>query len=139
MASHVAVFIAGLAFALSLAGLATAGDAGQPLPIALTGANEVRARAIRTPPVRPITVSTRGRSGSASTSAGPMSMKCPRAPSRLRQRESSGPIAEPLLIGSFGGTDATSGWVRGVEPDPIKAIRKHPSAYYVNVHSTESP
>jgi hypothetical protein len=97
MGGHIAVFIAGLAFALPVAGLATVGDGGQALPIELTGANEVRARAIRTPPLRPVTDSTRGRSGPASRSAGLTSIEwCPRAPSRLRQRAFSGPLRCPL-------------------------------------------
>ena len=33
----------------------------------------------------------------------------------------------------------SSGCVDGVDRDPIKAIRQNPSAYYVNVHSTEYP
>jgi hypothetical protein len=48
----------------------------------------------------------------------------------------AGPIVVTLFTGSFAGTDALSGCVQDVDRDLIKAIRKDPSAYYVNVHST---
>jgi hypothetical protein len=48
-----------------------------------------------------------------------------------------GPVIVPLFAGSFGGTDAVSGCVDAPR-DLIKAIRKNPSAYYVNVHSLPS-
>jgi len=46
----------------------------------------------------------------------------------------AGPIVAPLFEGAFAGTDAASGCV-DVEKSLVKAIRKDPSAYYVNVHS----
>jgi hypothetical protein len=46
-----------------------------------------------------------------------------------------GPIVVPLFSGSLAGTDSISGCVENVDPQLIKAIRKNPSAYYVNVHS----
>jgi hypothetical protein len=48
---------------------------------------------------------------------------------------SPGPIVVPLFAGSFPGTGSTSGCVENVDPELIKAIRRDPSAYYVNVHS----
>jgi hypothetical protein len=48
---------------------------------------------------------------------------------------SPGPIVVPLFSGTFAGTDAASGCVQNVDSGLIKAIRKDPSAYYVNVHS----
>jgi hypothetical protein len=51
---------------------------------------------------------------------------------------SPGPIVVPLFSGSFRGTDSASGCVQNVDRDLIKAIRKDPSAYYVNVHSQPS-
>ena len=47
-----------------------------------------------------------------------------------------GDIVVPLFEGVFGGTDAVSDCVFGVNRDLIKDIRKHPAEYYVNVHST---
>ena len=47
-----------------------------------------------------------------------------------------GPIVVGLFEGSFAGTDSASGCVQDVDRALIKAIRKDPAAYYVNVHST---
>jgi CHRD domain len=49
---------------------------------------------------------------------------------------SPGPIVVPLFEGTFAGTDELSDCVNGIDRSLIKAIRKDPSAYYVNVHST---
>jgi hypothetical protein len=46
-----------------------------------------------------------------------------------------GPVVVTLFTGSFSGTDSFSGCTEGVDRDLIKAIRKDPTAYYVNVHS----
>jgi CHRD domain len=47
----------------------------------------------------------------------------------------AGPIVVTLFEGSFAGTDAVSGCVEDVDGSLVKAIRKDPAAYYVNVHS----
>jgi hypothetical protein len=47
----------------------------------------------------------------------------------------AGPIVVPLFSGSFAGTDEASGCVHDVDRGLVKAIRKDPAAYYVNVHS----
>lgn len=49
-----------------------------------------------------------------------------------------GAVVVPLFSGSFEGTDATAGCV-DADSALVKAIRKDPSAYYVNVHSTTFP
>lgn len=49
-----------------------------------------------------------------------------------------GPVVVPLFSGSFSGTDSASDCV-DVDSALVKAIRKDPSAYYVNVHSTSFP
>jgi CHRD domain len=46
----------------------------------------------------------------------------------------AGPIVVPLPI-----TQSTKGCVTGVSRSLVKAIRKHPSAYYVNIHTAEYP
>ena len=46
-----------------------------------------------------------------------------------------GPIVVPLFEGAFAGTDSISGCVTA-DRSLVKAIRKHPAEYYVNVHST---
>jgi hypothetical protein len=48
---------------------------------------------------------------------------------------SAGPIVVTLFTGSFAGTDSVTGCAGNVDAALIKAIRKDPSAYYVNVHS----
>lgn len=45
-----------------------------------------------------------------------------------------GPVVVPLFSGAFAGTDSASGCVPA-DPALVKAIRKDPEAYYVNVHS----
>jgi hypothetical protein len=45
-----------------------------------------------------------------------------------------GPIVVPLFAGAFAGTASVSGCVEA-DKDLIKAIRKNPEDYYVNVHS----
>ncbi len=44
-------------------------------------------------------------------------------------------IVVPLFEGTFGGTDSLSDCAQ-VARSLVKDIRKHPSDYYVNVHST---
>ncbi len=46
----------------------------------------------------------------------------------------AGPVVVGLFSGAFAGTDSASGCV-DADADLIKAIRKDPSSYYVNVHS----
>jgi hypothetical protein len=48
---------------------------------------------------------------------------------------SPGPIVVTLFTGSFAGTASVSGCAQDVDAELIKAIRKDPAAYYVNVHS----
>ena len=47
----------------------------------------------------------------------------------------AGPVVVTLFTGSFAGTDSVSGCAQNVDPELIKAIRKNPTEYYVNVHS----
>ena len=51
---------------------------------------------------------------------------------------SPGPIVVMLFMENFAGTDSTSGCVEDVDRALVKAIRKDPSGYYVNVHSLPS-
>ena len=50
-----------------------------------------------------------------------------------------GDVVVPLFSGEYGSTDSESGCIRGVARSTIKDIRKNPSDYYVNVHSTVFP
>lgn len=52
----------------------------------------------------------------------------------------AGPVVVPLFVSrSFAGTDAASGCTENVSAALIKEIRKSPSGFYVNVHSSVFP
>ncbi len=51
----------------------------------------------------------------------------------------AGPVVVGLFGGAFGGTDSASGCVEDVDRGLVKAIRKNPANYYVNVHSSVFP
>jgi CHRD domain len=136
MGIRFAVLIAGLAIALAVVSPAGAGTGGRPLSTTLTGANEAPG------PGDPdatgqadlrlnqgkervcFDVSWSGIDGTVF--AGHIHVAPVGVP---------GPIVVTLFNGSFAGTDAVSDCVGNVDPGLIKAIRKDPSAYYVNVHS----
>ena len=136
MGSRFAVLIAGLAVALAVAGVATAGNGGRPLSTTMTGANEApgpgdpnatgEADVRLNQGQRRICFDVSWADVDGVVFAGHIHIAPVGVP---------GPIVVPLFTGSFAGTDATSGCVQDVDPGLIKAIRKHPSAYYVNVHS----
>jgi hypothetical protein len=49
-------------------------------------------------------------------------------------------VAGPVLIGLTPPTDgSSSGVITGVDPEIIKALRKNPENYYVNVHNADHP
>jgi hypothetical protein len=131
------VLIASLAAALAVAGTAAAGNGGKPLSTALTGAEEAPN------PGDP-------------DATGQADLRLNRGQERVCFDISwadvdgevfaghihvgpagvAGPIVVTLFTGSFTGTDAVDGCAQDVDRGLIKAIRKDPSAYYVNVHST---
>lgn len=53
--------------------------------------------------------------------------------------DAAGPVVVGLFAGAFGGTDSVSGCVEDVDRALVKAIRKDPASYYVNVHSSVFP
>jgi hypothetical protein len=136
MARRFAVLIAGLAVALAVAGVATAGNGGRPLSTTLTGANEApgpgdpnatgEADLRLNQGQRRVCFDVSWADVDGEVFAGHIHIAPVGVP---------GPIEVTLFTGSFAGTDATSGCVQGVDRGLIKAIRKDPSAYYVNVHS----
>jgi hypothetical protein len=140
MGSRFAVFIASLAVALAVAGVASAENGGRPLSTTLTGANEApgpgdpnatgEADLRLNQGQRRVCFDVSWADVDGVVSAGHIHIAPVGVP---------GPIVVPLFTGSFAGTDATSGCVQDVDRSLIKAIRKHPSAYYVNVHSTDFP
>jgi hypothetical protein len=131
-----AVLVAALAVALAVVSQAGAGTGGRPLSTTMTGASEVPgpgdADATGQADLRLnqgkervcFDVSWAGIDGTvfaAHIHVGPVGV--------------AGPIVVPIFSGSFSGTDAVSGCVGNVDRGLIKAIRKNPSGYYVNVHS----
>ena len=140
MGSRFAVFIASLAVALAVAGVASAENGGRPLSTTLTGANEApgpgdpnatgEADLRLNQGQRRVCFDVSWADVDGVVSAGHIHIAPVGVP---------GPIVVPLFTGSFASTDATSGCVQDVDRSLIKAIRKHPSAYYVNVHSTDFP
>ena len=136
MSKRFAALIAGLALALSLVSPAAAGTGGSPLSTTLTGAAEapgpgdpdatgqVNLRLNQGKERVCFAISWSGIDGTVF--AGHIHIAPPGVP---------GPIVVTLFTGSFAGTDAVSDCVGNVDRSLIKAIRKDPSAYYVNVHS----
>ena len=51
----------------------------------------------------------------------------------------AGPVVVPLFMEPLAGTDSASGCIEDVDRALVKAIRKDPGAYYVNVHSDVFP
>jgi hypothetical protein len=136
MGKRLAILIAGLVLALAAVSPAIAGNGGRSLSTTLTGAAEVPG------PGDPdatgqadlrlnqgkqrvcFDISWAGIDGTVF--AGHIHVAPPGVP---------GPIVVTLFTGSFAGTDAVSGCVENVDRSLIKAIRKDPSGYYVNLHS----
>jgi hypothetical protein len=136
MGVRFAVLIAGLAVALAVAGVATAGNGGRPLSTPMTGAEEAPGPGDPNATGQADLRLNQGRERvcfdvswadvDGTVFAGHIHVAPVGVP---------GPIVVGLFEGTFAGTDDTSGCVQGVDRDLIKAIRKDPSAYYVNVHS----
>lgn len=135
MNSRIAMFLASLVVALAVAGVATAKDGGRRLSTTMTGAAEAP--------------------GPGDTDAtGQADLRLNQGQKRICFELSwqnidgtvfaahihrapvgtPGPIVVPLFEGTFAGTDSLSGCV-GADKSLVKNIRKHPSNYYVNVHS----
>jgi hypothetical protein len=137
MSKGVAGVIAVLVLALGAVSPAVAGNGGSPLSTTLTGAAEIPgpgdADATGQANLRLnqgkqrvcFDVSWTGIDGTVF--AGHIHVGAPGV---------AGPIVVTLFEGSFAGTDEVSDCVGNVERSLIKAIRKDPSGYYVNVHST---
>ena len=136
MGSRFAALIAGLAVVLAVGGVATAGTGGRPLSTPLTGAEEapgpgdpdatgqadLRLNQGKGRVCFDISwADVDGEVFAGHIHEGPVGV--------------AGPIVVTLFEGSFAGTDAVDGCVEDVDRSLIKAIRKDPSEYYVNVHS----
>ena len=137
MGKRIALLVVGLAAALALVSPASAGTGGKSLSTTLTGAEEfpgpgdpdatgqANLRLNSGKESVCFTVSWTGIDGTVF--AGHIHVGPP---------GSAGPIVVTLFMGSFAGTDSVSDCVQDVDRSLIKTIRKNPSAYYVNVHST---
>ena len=135
MSSRSAVFIASLVAALAVATVATANGGGRPLSTTLTGAEEVPGPGDADATGQADLRLNQGRSRicfdlsweniDGTVFAGHI---------HVAPAGSPGPIVVPLFDGTFGGTDSLSDCVH-VEKSLVKAIRRHPSDYYVNFHS----
>ena len=136
MHTRFAALIGALAAALALAAVAAAGDGGRPLSTTLIGSEEApdpgdpdatgRADLRLNQVQRRVCFDISWARVDGEVFAGHI---------HVAPRRSAGPVVVTLFTGSFAGTDAVSGCARDVDRELIKAIRKRPGAYYVNVHS----
>jgi hypothetical protein len=137
MGKRLAVLVVVPVVALAMTALATAGTGGRPLSTEMTGAQEAPgpgdADATGSVDLRlnqgqgRICFDIEWANIDGTVFAGHIHIAPPGTP---------GPIVVPLFEGTFAGTDELSDCVHGIDHSLIKAIRKDPSAYYVNVHST---
>jgi CHRD domain len=124
---------------LALAGLAAAADSGRPLTTTLTGAEEV-------PPADPdatgqakLTLNQGKNEVCFDISWADVDGAVFAGHIHVGPAGTNGPVVVTLLSGSFAGTDSVSACIPNVDAELIKAIRKDPDAYYVNVHSVTFP
>ena len=135
MGKCIATLVTGLLIAAVTAGAAVAGDGGRPLSTALTGAEEFPGPGDADATGQADLRLNQGRERicfdiswadvDGTVFAGHIHVGPPGV---------AGPIVVGLFEGAFAGTDAVSG-CQDVAAATVKAIRKDPAAYYVNVHS----
>jgi hypothetical protein len=132
---HKAV-VAGLAVAVAFAGVAMASNGGRPFSTALTGAEEAPVPGDPDATGQADLRLNQGRERVCfEIDWADVDGEVFAAHIHVGAPGEAGPIVVTLFEGSFSGTDAASGCVQDVDRGLIKAIRKDPSAYYVNVHS----
>ena len=137
MGKRCAALLTGLAIGVVPASAAVAQDGGRPLSTALTGAEEVPGPGDPNATGQADLRLNQGKERvcfdiewadiDGTVFAGHIHV----APAGV-----AGPIVVGLFEGPLPGTAAVSGCVEDVDPALVKAIRKDPEAYYVNVHST---
>jgi hypothetical protein len=137
MRSRIAVLVAGLTAVLALGvGVAAADDGGRTFSTTMTGANEAPGPGDPDATGQAKLTLNQGQGevcfevSWADIDGEVFAAHIHVAPAGL-----PGPIVVPLFAGSFDGTDSAAGCVEDVDAELIKAIRKDPSGYYVNVHS----
>jgi hypothetical protein len=136
MGSRAKVLIAALVLTLAFAGVALAGNGGRRLATPMTGAEEApgpgdadatgQADLRLNQGQRRICFDLSWENIDGTVFAAHIHLAPPGVP---------GAIVVPLFEGTFAGTDSISDCVHA-DRSLIKDIRKHPSDYYVNVHST---
>jgi hypothetical protein len=135
MSRWIAVSIASLAALLAVAAVATAKNGGRPLSTPMTGAEEAPAPGDPDATGQADLRLNQGREricfdlSWANVDGTVFAAHIHEAPAGV-----AGPIVVPLFEGTFAGTDSFSDCVQ-VDKSLVKDIRKHPSDYYVNVHS----
>jgi CHRD domain len=136
MGSRVTVLIAALVLTLAFAGVALAGNGGRKLATPMTGAEEVPgpgdADATGQADLR---LNQGQRRVCFDLSWENIDGTVFAAHIHLAPVGVPGAIVVPLFEGTFAGTDSISDCVHA-DRSLVKDIRKHPSDYYVNVHST---
>jgi CHRD domain len=136
MRIRLAVLIAVLVVAMAAASVALAGNGGRPLATSLSGAEEVPGPGDPDATgVVDLTLNQGQNRVCFDISWADVDGTVFAGHIHVGPAGVAGPIVVTLFEGSFAGTDATSGCVEDVDAELIKAIRKDPSAYYVNVHS----
>jgi CHRD domain len=138
MRSRLTLLIAALAATLALAGTALAGNGGRPLSTPMSGAEEAPGPGDTDATGQADLRLNQGRGRICfdlsweNIDGTVFAAHIHRAPAGV-----PGPIVVPLFEGAaFAGTGESSDCVSGLSKGLIKDIRKHPDAYYVNVHST---
>jgi CHRD domain len=135
MSRWIAVSIASLAALLAVAAVATAKNGGRPLSTPMTGAEEAPAPGDPDATGQADLRLNQGREricfdlSWANVDGTVFAAHIHEAPAGT-----PGPIVVPLFEGTFAGTDSVSDCVQA-DKSLVKDIRKHPSDYYVNVHS----
>jgi hypothetical protein len=137
MRSYLTAVVTGLVVALGAVGVALAADGGRPLSTTLTGAEEApgpgdanatgQADLTFNQGLNEVCFDISWADIDGTVFAGHI---------HVGPAGDPGPIVVTLFTGAFAGTDSVSGCAEDVDAELIKAIRKDPTAYYVNVHST---
>ena len=136
MGSRVKVLIAALVLTLAFAGVALAGTGGRPLATPMTGAEEAPGPGDPDATGQADFQLNQGqRRVCFDLSWENIDGTVVAAHIHLAPVGEPGDIVVPLFSGVFAGTDSVSDCV-DAERSLVKDIRKHPSDYYVNVHST---
>jgi hypothetical protein len=136
MRNRLVVLVVGVAAAIALASVAVADDGGRPLSTTLSGAEEAPGPGDPDATGQADLRLNQGQNRVCfDVSWANVDGEVFAGHIHVAPAGSPGPIVVPLFEGSFNGTDSISGCVQDVDAGLIKAIRKDPSAYYVNVHS----